>query len=88
MASIHGSGFSRLKGLAWEAVRVHWWQPTGSNSFAAIRKFRNNANMTKAQTVHSSRIVTAAHCVSILTKKTMSIVLGEFDISSSTDILE
>merc|ERR1719150_1674729 len=38
--------------------------------------------------VAANWIVTAAHCVQDQTKNTMSIVLGEFDISGNTDILE
>ena len=35
-----------------------------------------------------SRIVTSARCVVDQTKETMSIVLGEFDISSTDDIFD
>ena len=41
-----------------------------------------------AKKSHLSRIVTAAHCVDDQTKETMSIILGEFDLSSANDIFD
>ena len=41
-----------------------------------------------AKKSHLSRIVTAAHCVDDQTKETMSIILGEFDLSSASDIFD
>ena len=63
----------RLGGCAGTLVAANWYHDNMTNKNCATQLFR---------------IVTAAHCVQDQTKNTMSIVLGEFDISGNTDILE
>ena len=68
----------QVAGHLWQQTRRLRWHIGGSKLVKTMRSC----------VTRLSRIITAAHCASIMTKKTMSIVLGEFDISSSTDVLE
>ena len=93
MASTLGSLFCTWM-LGGSVAAAPWWPQIGLNFstllFLLLQQLTQQICPRKstAKKSHLSRIVTAAHCVDDQTKETMSIILGEFDLSSANDIFD